>query len=72
MPIILRLPARPLHLGRRRGEHLRQLPRRNLALQAPAPVIARMLGYTDQQTSRIATAVGSPWSRYAPGDDHSP
>jgi hypothetical protein len=44
----------------------------HLALQAPAPVIARMLGYTDQQTSRIATAAGSPWSRYAPGDDHSP
>jgi hypothetical protein len=31
-----------------------------------------MLGYTDQQTSRIATAAGSPWSRYAPGNDHSP
>jgi hypothetical protein len=45
---------------------------RHLVLQAPAPVIARMLGYTDQQTSRTATAAGSPWSRYAPGDDHSP
>ncbi|MEV4380035.1 hypothetical protein [Streptosporangium sp. NPDC049644] len=45
---------------------------RHLVLQAPAPVIARMLGYTDQQTSRIATATGSPWSRYASGDDHSP
>ncbi|MBB2914193.1 hypothetical protein FHS43_005505 [Streptosporangium becharense] len=44
---------------------------RHLVLQAPAPVIARMLGYTDQQTRRIATAAGSPWSRYAPGDDHS-
>lgn len=44
---------------------------RHLVLQAPAPVIARMLGYTDQQTSRIATAAGSPWSRYAPGDDHT-
>jgi integrase len=44
---------------------------RHLVLQAPAPVIARMLGYTDQQTSRIATATGSPWSRYAPGNDHS-
>jgi hypothetical protein len=29
-----------------------------------------MLGYSDQQTSRIATAVGSPWSRYAPDSDH--
>lgn len=45
---------------------------RHLVLQAPAPVIARMLSYTDQQTSRTATAAGSPWSRYAPGDDHSP
>jgi hypothetical protein len=36
---------------------------RRLVLQVPAPVIARMLGYTDQQTSRIATAAGSPWSR---------
>ncbi|WP_165781344.1 hypothetical protein [Streptosporangium minutum] len=45
---------------------------RHLVLQAPAPVIARMLGYTDQQTSRIATAAGSPWNRYPPGDDRSP
>jgi hypothetical protein len=44
---------------------------RQLVLQAPAPVIARMLGYTDQQTTRTADAAGSPWSRYAPGD-HSP
>ncbi|MEV5569682.1 hypothetical protein AB0L06_06515 [Spirillospora sp. NPDC052269] len=41
-----------------------------LVLQAPAPVIARMLGYTDQQASRTATAAGTPWSRYAPGDHH--
>jgi hypothetical protein len=34
-------------------------------------VIARMLGYTDQQTSRIATTAGSPWSRYAPDSDHA-
>jgi hypothetical protein len=40
-------------------------------LQAPAPVIARMLGYSDQQTSRFASDAGSPWSRYTPGDDHS-
>ena len=45
---------------------------RHLVLQAPAPVIAPMLGYTDQQTSRIAIAAGSPWSRYAPGNEHSP
>jgi hypothetical protein len=28
-------------------------------------------GYGDEQTSRVASEVGSPWSRYAPGDDRS-
>jgi hypothetical protein len=44
---------------------------RHLVLQIPAPVIARMLGYTDQQTSRTAAEAGAPWSRYAPGDHNS-
>ncbi|MCK2218143.1 MerR family DNA-binding transcriptional regulator [Actinomadura sp. ATCC 31491] len=43
---------------------------RQLVLQAPAAVIARMLGYSDEQTSRVATEAGSPWSRYAPVDEH--
>ncbi|MEV0169119.1 hypothetical protein [Nonomuraea fuscirosea] len=43
---------------------------RQLVLQAPAPVIARMLGYSDEQTGRVATEAGSPWSRYAPVDEH--
>jgi hypothetical protein len=43
---------------------------RYLVLQAPAPVIARMLGYTDQQTTRTAADAGAPWSRYAPGEHH--
>ncbi|SPL88807.1 unnamed protein product [[Actinomadura] parvosata subsp. kistnae] len=36
----------------------------------PAAVIAGMLGYSDEQTSRVAAEAGSPWSRYAPIDEH--
>jgi hypothetical protein len=43
---------------------------RHLVLQAPAPVIARMLGYSNEQTSRVASEAGSPWSRYAPVGEH--
>jgi len=39
-----------------------------LVLQAPAPVVATMLGYTHDHTARTATTAGSTWSRYAPGD----
>ncbi|MFB6717528.1 hypothetical protein ACFCZY_38430 [Streptomyces sp. NPDC056237] len=41
---------------------------RQLVLQAPAPVVAGMLGYHDTTATRTATEAGSPWSRYAPGD----
>ncbi|WP_436763295.1 hypothetical protein [Streptosporangium sp. V21-05] len=41
---------------------------RRLVLQAPAPVVARMFGYDGDTATRLATAAGSPWSRYAPGD----
>ncbi|MDX3249080.1 hypothetical protein [Streptomyces sp. ME18-1-4] len=41
---------------------------RQLVLQAPAPVIARMLGYNDDHTTRIAEAAGGTWRHYAPGD----
>ncbi|MBU3866906.1 hypothetical protein KN815_23420 [Streptomyces sp. 4503] len=40
---------------------------RQLALQAPAPVIAQALGYHDKSTTRIATEAGAPWKNYAPG-----
>lgn len=40
-----------------------------LVLQTPAPIAARMLGYTHQQTA-LAAEAGSLWSRYAPGEDH--
>ncbi|MGW4411621.1 hypothetical protein ACWEJ6_46900 [Nonomuraea sp. NPDC004702] len=40
---------------------------RQVVLQTPAPVVARMLGYDEDTAARLATAAGSPWSRYAPG-----
>jgi hypothetical protein len=45
---------------------------RQLVLQAPAPVIATMLGYSHQGAARVAAEAGSPWSRYAPGDHDRP
>lgn len=45
---------------------------RHLVLQAPAPVIATMLGYKHQQAARVAAEAGSPWSRYAPEDHDQP
>ena len=45
---------------------------RHLVLQAPAPVIATMLGYSHQQAARVAAEAGSPWSRYAPEDRDQP
>lgn len=41
---------------------------RHLVLQAPAPVIARMLGYHDDTTAQLAAEAGGTWQRYAPGD----
>ncbi|GAB2462310.1 hypothetical protein [Streptomyces incanus] len=41
---------------------------RQLVLQAPAPVIAKALGYHDKTTTRLVTEAGGTWSRYAPGD----
>lgn len=41
---------------------------RHLVLQAPAPVIAKALGYHDKTTTRLVTEAGGTWSRYAPGD----
>jgi hypothetical protein len=41
---------------------------RHLVLQAPAPVIARMLGYNDDHTARLAEEAGGTWKGYAPGN----
>ncbi|MCI2421123.1 hypothetical protein MOQ72_27135 [Saccharopolyspora sp. K220] len=39
---------------------------RQLVLQAPAPVVAKMLGYTLDHAARLATEAGGAWARYAP------
>src|SRR3989442_9126889 len=41
---------------------------RQLVLQAPAAVLAGMLGYHDKTTARLVTEAGGTWNRYAPGD----
>ncbi|MEU1313436.1 hypothetical protein ABZ614_07080 [Streptomyces sp. NPDC013178] len=48
------------------------MPRRSVSssvvLQGPAPVVARMLGYNDDTTARLAEEAGGTWRHYAPGD----
>jgi integrase len=58
-----RLGAHGLHRTNARTAALR-----HLVLQAPAPVIAGMLGFNNETTHRHAAAAGTPWSHYAPGD----
>lgn len=41
---------------------------RQLVLQAPAPVVARMLGYYPVHITALAAEAGSPWSHYTPDD----
>ncbi|WP_214414175.1 hypothetical protein [Sphaerisporangium fuscum] len=50
------------------GQAARTAALRQLALQAPAPVIARALGFHDKTTTRLASEAGGIWSRYAPND----
>ncbi|GAA2605160.1 hypothetical protein GCM10010304_63690 [Streptomyces roseoviolaceus] len=38
------------------------------AVLAPAPVIAKALGYHDKTATRLVTEAVGTWSRYAPGD----
>jgi hypothetical protein len=38
---------------------------RQLVLQAPAPVVARTLGYTLDHAARLAIETGGAWARYA-------
>jgi hypothetical protein len=44
---------------------------RQLGLQAPAPVVASMLGYHHKHAARLVTEGGGTWNSYPPGD-HSP
>ena len=41
---------------------------RQLVLQAPAPVVAGMLGLHHTTTTRLVMEAGGTWSRYAPGE----
>jgi len=41
---------------------------RVLLQQAPPPVIAQALGYSNTAATQHAHATGDTWSRYAPGD----
>lgn len=42
---------------------------RQLVLQAPAPVVARMLDFHDKHAIRVLTEAGGSWNRYVP-DNH--
>ena len=41
---------------------------RDLVLQAPPSVVARMLGYSNPRTENLAIDAGTTWRHYAPGD----
>jgi len=70
-------PGQPL-IARYLGDKLRQhgIPvqagrsatLQQLVLQAPAPVIATMLGFHHTHTARLVGEHGGTWNRYAPGD----
>ncbi|MEV2275609.1 hypothetical protein AB0I72_08480 [Nocardiopsis sp. NPDC049922] len=47
---------------------MRTFALRQLVLQAPAPVIARALGFHDKTTTRAVVQAGGTWNRYAPSD----
>ena len=64
-PSTLELRLRHLGFPTQRG---RTAAIRHLVLQAPAPVIARMLGYNDDTTARLAEEAGGTWRHYAPGN----
>ncbi|MGW7754480.1 hypothetical protein ACWGK6_23610 [Streptomyces violaceusniger] len=49
-------------------QHGRAGALRHLLLHAPAPVVAKALGYQDVTTANVADEVGATWTRYAPGD----
>lgn len=73
-----RAPRRPAHdlehdrdpLPRARNHRTagRTAALRQLVLQTTPPVVARMLGYSDDHTARLVAEVGGTWARCAPGD----
>ncbi|MFJ3505704.1 MULTISPECIES: hypothetical protein [unclassified Streptomyces] len=63
-PVSLQVHLREIGVPPQRG---RTSAIRQLVLQAPAPVIAKALGYHDKTATRLVTEAGGTWSRYAPG-----
>jgi hypothetical protein len=64
-PVSLQVHLREIGVPPQRG---RTSAFRQLVLQAPAPVIAKALGYHDKTATRLLTEAGGTWARYAPGD----
>jgi hypothetical protein len=64
-PTTLELRLRQVGIPGLRG---RTAALRQLVLQAPAPVVAKTLGYSQQQTARLVAEAGGTWARYAGGD----
>ena len=64
-PVSLQVHLRKIGVPPQRG---RTSAIRQLVLQAPAPVIAKALGYHDKTATRLVTEAGGTWSRYAPGN----
>ncbi len=62
-PVNLQVHLRKIGVPPQRG---RTSAIRQLSLQAPAPVIAKALGYHDKAATRLVTEAGGTWSRYAP------
>ncbi|MFB6850154.1 hypothetical protein ACFCXS_35555 [Streptomyces sp. NPDC056373] len=64
-PVSLQVHLREIGVPPQRG---RTSTIRQIVLQAPAPVIAKALGYHDKTATRLVTEAGGTWSRYAPGN----
>lgn len=67
-PEALELRLRHLAFPTQRG---RTAAIRHLVLQAPAPVVARMLGYHDDTTVQLAAEAGGTWRHYASATTHA-
>jgi len=58
----LRLPALGIPTLNGRTDAIRQM------LQAPAPIVAKMLGYHSAHAEALAAEAGGTWKHYASGD----
>ncbi|WP_275040582.1 helix-turn-helix domain-containing protein [Nocardiopsis alkaliphila] len=58
-------PLREAILAMPRHETVRTSALRQLVLQAPAPVIAQVLGFHSKTTTRVVAQAGGTWNRYA-------